>query len=189
MLYTRKGDGGTTKLFDCPQGKRVDKNALVFEALGTVDEVNSLIGLIKVHAHERGEILKHQTGDSSFATILEKIQNLLFSIQAELGGSPDMIKEEHIVYLEDIIAKVEEGIPPITTFIIYGGTLVSAHLDIARAVTRRCERLVVGVQKEGERKINPHSLQFLNRLSSVLYALARYSNHIHNCSEMPPQYG
>lgn len=189
MLYTKKGDGGTTKLFDCPQGKRLDKNELIFEALGTVDEVNSHLGVIKVIAQEKSEVLQHKTGDFVYAQMLEKIQNLLFSIQAELGGSPNMINEEHITYLESIIALVEDEIPPITTFIVYGGTLLAAHLDLVRAVSRRCERLVVGVSKEGMREVNPHTLQFLNRLSSVFYALARYSNYHHNCTEKPPSYG
>jgi cob(I)alamin adenosyltransferase len=127
--------------------------------------------------------------DTSYASILEKIQQMLFSIQAELGGSPHLITQEHVTYLEDIIGVVEKEIPPITTFIVYGGTLISAQLDVARAVSRRCERLVVGVSKQGMRKVNPNTLQFLNRLSSVLYALARYSNYSHNCIERPPSYG
>ena len=189
MLYTKKGDGGTTKLFDCPQGTRLDKNELIFESLGTVDEVNSLLGVVKVLSQERSEILKHKTGDFAYGDIIEKIQNILFSIQAEIGGSPDMITQEHITYLEDVIKMVEDEIPPITTFIVYGGTLISAHLDVCRAVSRRAERLAVGVHKQGMRKVNPHTLQFLNRLSSVFYALARYSNHVHNCTEKPPKYG
>lgn len=189
MLYTKKGDSGTTKLFDCPQGTRLDKNELIFEALGTVDEVNSLLGIIKVISIEKSEVLKHKTGDFMFGEILEKIQNLLFSIQAEIGGSPDLITQEHITYLESVIQMVEDEIPPITTFIVYGGTLISAHLDVARAVSRRCERLAVGVHKQGMRKVNPNTLQFLNRLSSVFYALARYSNFSHNCNEQSPQYG
>jgi cob(I)alamin adenosyltransferase len=189
MLYTKKGDGGTTKLFDCPQGTRLDKNELIFEALGTVDEVNSLLGVIKIISIEKSEALLHASGDTSYSEILEKIQNMLFSIQAEIGGSPNMITEEHVQYLEAVIKKVEDGIPPITTFIVYGGNILAAHLDVARAVSRRCERLVVGVSKQGMREVNPQTLQFLNRLSSVLYALARYSNFVHNCEEEPPRYG
>lgn len=189
MLYTKKGDGGTTKLFDCPQGRRLDKNELIFEALGTVDEVNSLLGVIKVVSVEKGEVLNNGLEKIPYEEVLEKIQNMLFSIQAEIGGSPNMISEEHISYLEKIISDVENSIPPITTFIVYGGTFLSSQLDVARAVSRRCERLVVGVSKQSMREVNPLTLQFLNRLSSVLYALARYSNFVHNCNEKPPKYG
>jgi len=188
MLYTKKGDGGTTKLFDSPQGRRLDKNELIFEALGTIDEINSLLGVVKVHAQQESEVLKSDEV-LLYSDVLEKIQHMLFSIQAEVGGSADLITVEHVAYLEHLIALVEKEIPPITTFIVYGGTMVSAYLDLARAVSRRCERLVVGVHKQGMRQINPDTLQFLNRLSSVLYALARYSNYAHNCIEKPPSYG
>lgn len=189
MLYTRKGDSGTTQLFNCPQGGRLTKHEPIFEALGTVDELNALLGLVKVHAKDKSESIACDQEKLSYEEILEKIQNILFSIQAELGGSAHTLTEVQTQYLESIVALVEKQIPPIHSFIVYGGTITSASLDVARAVARRCERLVVGVQDKNEHAVNPYTIQFLNRLSSVLFGLARHSNYSHDQNEQPPKYG
>lgn len=190
MLYTKKGDDGTTKLFDSPQGVRVSKDDIIFDALGTVDELNSSVGYAKSlilkeeHIYQLiidGEHLRLED-------ILEKIQNYLFSVQAELAGSKDLISQNHVDYEERIIAAVEDTIPPITTFLIPGGDSVSGYLDVCRTIARRAERLVVKTSLQYSDRVSQYVLQFLNRLSSVLYALARFVNHIQNVQEKPPTY-
>jgi cob(I)alamin adenosyltransferase len=184
MLYTRKGDEGTTKLFHSKPGIRVTKASMLFEALGTVDELNSNIGFSKVLASKEGLTL----GENSYKDILEKIQQNLFSLQAELGGELFYIKEEHIDYLEEIVAKVEEQIPPITSFVVPGGTLSGSYLDVCRTIARRGERLMVKLLDSKEKEMNPLSLKFINRLSSTLYALARYANFKEGEKEANPNY-
>ena len=190
MLYTRKGDNGTTKLFDSPQGVRVSKDDIIFEALGTLDELNSSIGVAK--ALTQNESLPYtltvQDQSITLRDLLESLQNNLFSIQAELAGFDQVIKEEHIQYEEAIIAAVEEVIPEIKTFLIPGGDVVSAYLDVCRTVARRAERLMVKTTLQYPNRVSEHLLQYLNRLSSVLYALARFVNHTQNMREKPPTY-
>ena len=183
MLYTRKGDGGTTKLFTTESGKRVSKTATVFEALGTVDELNSFVGFCKAVSDER-----YRTKDgSTFASIAHDIQKDLFIIQAELGGSDMTISEDKTLKLESITNAIEAELPPITTFFIPGATEVSARYDVARTIARRAERIVVRFSEEGG-SVGPETLRYLNRLSSVLYAFARLSSHISGITEEPPNY-
>jgi len=177
MLYTKKGDGGTTKLFESPSGVRISKDSYIFEALGSVDELNSHIGYAKAIAIQNKD-----------KETLEKIQNILFSLQAELGGADKNIAEHHVKFLEDLVAEVESIIPPITSFIIPGGTPLGAYLDVCRTVARRAERSVIRVREKKERTISDTSIQFLNRLSSVFYALARLINYQAGLTEEKPNY-
>lgn len=190
MLYTRKGDGGTTKLFDSPSGVRISKDDIIFEALGTLDEVNSCIGFAK--ALTRTESLPYtltvQDKTITLKDLLELLQNNLFSIQAELAGFTPVINQSHIEYEESVIAAVEEVIPEVKTFLIPGGDMVSAYLDVCRTVARRAERLIVKSSLQYPDRVSEHLLQYLNRLSSVLYALARFVNHTQNMQEKPPTY-
>lgn len=190
MLYTRKGDGGTTKLFDSPSGVRISKDDIIFEALGTLDEVNSCIGFAK--ALTRTESLPYtltvQDKTITLKDLLELLQNNLFSIQAELAGFTPVINQSHIEYEEAVIAAVEEVIPEVKTFLIPGGDMVSAYLDVCRTVARRAERLIVKSSLQYPDRVSEHLLQYLNRLSSVLYALARFVNHTQNMQEKPPTY-
>lgn len=190
MLYTKKGDDGTTKLFDSPQGVRVSKDDIIFEALGTVDEVNSSIGYAKALVQTELSVYTLTINDSAITLkdLLENLQNTLFSVQAELAGSKDLISDTHVHYLEQIIESVEHTIPPITTFLIPGGDTVSAYLDVCRTISRRAERLSVAVSLQHPERVSQSLLQFLNRLSSVLYALARFVNHTQNKQEKPPTY-
>jgi cob(I)alamin adenosyltransferase len=174
MLYTRKGDGGTTKTFGCDQ--RVSKSSTIAEALGSLDEINSFLGLIKVKAG--GDVSK----------TIDRIQQDLFIIQAELAGAPKTITEEKVKWLEEIIDNIEKTLPPIKTFFVSGGTELATLSDIARTIARRAERRVIGVVDEGKIKIGKDTLAYLNRLSSVLYAFARNFNHLANITEEAPQY-
>lgn len=188
MLYTKKGDNGTTKLWNCPQGSRVSKSELIFEALGTVDELNCVLGYAKVLARKKGHSILIKKDKVSYEDIIEKIQQILFSVQAELGGSPIHVKEEHVAYLESLLFEVETILPPINSFIVYGGGETGAFLDFTRTVARRAERLVIAVHEDKQKLIHSETLKFLNRLSSALYALARYANYEGGFTEKKPDY-
>jgi len=181
-LFTGKGDNGTTKTFGCDQ--RVSKSSPIAEALGTLDEVNSYLGIVKLHS-EREKIsfeLKR------INDIVHAIQENLFIIQAEVAGAEKKIEEEKLREAEDLINAIEKELPPITTFFISGGTELASHFDFARTLSRRAERRVVSVNEEGKQTIDPNTLAYLNRLSSVLYALARYANHMSKVNETAPSY-
>ncbi len=219
MLYTGKGDKGTTKLFDSPAGARVSKSDIIFDALGTVDELNSFLGMCKVRAHTVGDFPKNRVAHDSaeslravsdearsviearrkvqsqpidLVSIVHNVQNNLFIIQAELAGAGKSIEEKSIEEIEKIINDIETSLPPITTFFVSGGTELAALFDTARAISRRAERLVIKVSEQNSteisRTIQPETLQYLNRLSSLLYACARYANHVSGVGDSAPTY-
>jgi len=182
MLYTRKGDKGTTSTFGCDQ--RISKSSAVAEALGTLDEINSFLGVCKVLAQQA----KVESGKLKVEEIINSAQQNLFIVQAELAGADKVITKEKVEEVEKIIDDIEKELPPIKTFFISGGTILSANLDFARTLVRRAERRVVGVYEEGEVKIGEYTISYLNRLSSLLYALARLSNHKSAITEKSPTY-
>ena len=182
MLYTRAGDKGTTKTFACDQ--RISKSSAIAEALGSLDEVNSYLGLCKVKAKDLG----FKTKDLSFEEIVNVVQQNLFIVQAELAGAPKSITKEKIIEVEKLVDTAEKEMPPIKTFFISGGTELAALFDVARTFARRAERRVVAAHEEGKIKIGADTLAYLNRLSSLLYALARLSNHKSGKLEEPPTY-
>ena len=182
MLYTRKGDSGTTKTFGCDQ--RVSKSSLIAEALGNLDEINSFLGLCKVASTKT----KFKLANKKLSDIVHGIQENLFIVQAELAGAEKRVGEAKVKEAEFFIDKAEKELPPIHSFFISGGTELAAMFDIARTVSRRAERRVVAVADEGKRKVDKHTLAYLNRLSSLLYALARFSNHKSRIIEPSPKY-
>jgi cob(I)alamin adenosyltransferase len=182
MLYTRAGDKGTTKTFGCNQ--RISKSSATAEALGSLDETNSFLGLCKVRAKDLG----FKINDLNFEEIVHSVQQNLFIVQAELAGAPKSIAKEKIIEVEKLVDTAEKEMPPIKTFFISGGTELAALFDIARTFARRAERRVVAVHEEGKAKISEDTLAYLNRLSSLLYALARLSNHKSGKLEEPPTY-
>lgn len=184
MLYTRKGDTGTTKTFGCDQ--RVSKSSSIAEALGSLDEINSFLGLLKIKSKDVSFILS--TNTISLPETIGRIQQDLFIIQAELAGAPKTITETKVKWLEEIIDGIEKTLPPIKTFFVSGGVELATLSDIARTIARRAERRVVGVVDEGKIKIGKDTLAYLNRLSSVLYAFARSFNHLANIEEEAPKY-
>jgi cob(I)alamin adenosyltransferase len=185
MLYTRKGDTGTTKTFACDQ--RVSKSSTIAEALGTLDELNSFLGTCKVKAgFSRLDI---ESNFTSLSDLIHWVQENLFIVQAQVAGADKIMEESKIKTMEDIVDKIEKILPPIKTFFIAGGDEQSATFDFARTLARRAERRVVGVHDEGTVvKLAPETLSFLNRLSSLLYALARLSNHKSGIKEIAPHY-
>ena len=182
MLYTRAGDKGTTKTFGCDQ--RISKSSAVAEALGSLDEVNSFLGLCKVNPKAKSYKLKTK----NFSIIVHEVQQNLFIVQAELAGSPKRIGLAKVKEAETLTDAAEKELPPIKTFFISGGTELAALFDVARTLARRAERRVVAVHEEGKVKIGKDTLAYLNRLSSLLYALARLSNHKSGIVEVPPSY-
>ena len=178
MLYTRKGDNGTTKTFGCDQ--RISKSSAVAEALGAMDEANSFLGLAKVKTAE--------AGNDAQAAFIHSIQENLFIIQAEIAGADKHIDAAKVLVLETATDSIEKELPPITTFFISGGTELAATFDVARTIARRAERRVVQVHEEGLVKVGDQTLAYLNRLSSILYAFARHANHQAGIKEDAPQY-
>lgn len=183
MLYTRKGDNGTTKTFGCDQ--RISKSSLVAEALGTLDEINSFLGVCKVKSKESGVILPNNEKLSDF---IHKTQKNLFIVQAEVAGSKISIIEEKVKEVESIVDAIEKELPPIKSFFISGGSELATLFDFARTLSRRAERRVVGVVEEGKVEIGEFTKSYLNRLSSLLYAFARFSNFKSGVSEEGPDY-
>lgn len=187
ILYTGFGDKGTTTLYGCKQ-ERVSKSANIVEALGSVDELNAYLGLVKVYSDI--DKLKVNSGEVTllFSEILAEIQQVLFVIQAELAGSDMTVGEEVVEKSEKLINQIGDMLPPITSFTISGGSIASASLDIARTLARRAERRIVSVMEEGHRAVGLGTVSYMNRLSSVLFALSRYANHIYSIKEDHPTY-
>lgn len=157
-IYTRTGDAGTTALGD---GSRVDKDCVRIEAYGTLDELNSHIGMI-LALEIRDEI----------HSVLETVQHSLFSLGAELCiPGHEVIKQHHVDRLENALDRLNAHLPPLKEFILPGGNQAAAACHIARTVCRRCERLVVGLARETA--VNPSALCYLNRLSDLLFVIAR----------------
>ena len=183
MLYTRKGDDGKTKTFGCDQ--RISKSSAIAEALGSLDEINSFLGVCKVLSEREKFSLSDGT---SFAKAIHEVQKNLFIVQAEVAGSKMSITPEKIKEIEDIIDSIEKELPPIKTFFISGGAKLSAFFDIARTIARRAERRVVQITEEKDVEVGGGTLAYLNRISSLLYALARLTNHKFGIKEEGPDY-
>ena len=184
MLYTRKGDNGTTKTFGCDQ--RISKSSIVAEALGVLDETNSFLGLTRAKTKDLS--FKIGSGDIKYSEIILEVQQNLFIIQAEVAGATLSMDAEKVNRVEKIVDEIEKILPPIKNFFISGATKDGAVLDIARTLARRAERRVVDVKEEGKIKISPETLAYLNRLSSLLYALARVASHLEGAEEIKPDY-
>lgn len=184
MLYTRKGDNGTTKTFACDQ--RISKSSTVAEALGTLDEVNSFLGLIR--AKTNGMSFKISSGEIKFADLVLEVQQNLFIVQAEVAGSTLFITPEKITKIETMVDEIEKVLPPIKNFFISGATEIGGIFDFARTLSRKAERRVVAAKEEGKITMSAETMSYLNRLSSLLYALARISSHIEGAKEIKPDY-
>ena len=182
-LFTGKGDGGTTKLFDTPSGQRVSKSSPVFECLGQLDELNTIVGWCKVACPEELSL-----GEWKVQGLLHEVQDHLFTIQAEVAGAQKTVPVSSTEKISGIINDIEKELPEIKTFLVPGGTELSARLDIARAVSRRAERRLVTLHESGERIVSDSSRAYANRLSSLFYALGRLINHRSGIIERPPSY-
>jgi len=182
-FFTGRGDKGTTKLFDSPQGTRVSKSSPIFETLGMLDELNTLTGWCRVATPRELSV-----GEKTVHDILLVVQDHLFTLQAEVAGAPKLISQTSTDSMNEIIQTIEKSLPEVKSFLVPGGTEFSARLDIARAVSRRVERRLVQLHESGERAISDSSRAYANRLSSLFYALVRLENHRAGISERPPVY-
>jgi cob(I)alamin adenosyltransferase len=184
MLYTKKGDNGTTKTFGCDQ--RISKSSIVAEALGSLDEANSFLGLAR--ARTTGKVFEIKGERIKFPDLILEVQQNLFIVQAEVAGAEFSIEEEKVKRVEAIVDGIEKILPPIKSFFISGATKDGAVLDICRTLARRAERRVIAAKEEGKIKVSANTLAYLNRLSSLLYALARIASHIEGAEEIKPDY-
>lgn len=176
MYYTGKGDKGTTKLFDSKV--RIPKSDQIFEVLGSLDELNSHLGLCSVEAKEIEQI---------YSEILYE-QNNLFILQAHFAGAKVEVKDSLVSDIEKRIERVSVVIKPRKSFVVPGGSRLSALLDIARTLARKTERSVISLDVKEREKYNPLVLVYLNRLSSFFYVLARLANDILSEEESAPKY-
>ncbi len=182
MLYTRKGDTGTSGLFGTRD--RFPKNSPIYEALGTLDELNSLLGLCRASKAICNGMSPGISGE--VLPELLKVQECLFLVQAELAGADKTLTKAHVDELEDTIDYMEKIIVKPNGFVIPGANFTSALCDYARALSRRAERAVIN--SRNFRTLSESTMAYLNRLSSLLYVLARYSAELENAAEVSPSY-
>jgi len=171
-IYTKSGDKGTTAL---ATGERVAKHALRIESYGTVDETNSVIGIVRLHTE----------GTPKLDAMLARIQNELFDLGADLATpekdekldwEPLRIVEAQVTRLESEIDEMNAALEPLRSFVLPGGTPAAAHLHLARTVCRRAERQVTALMEGPHERVNEAALRYLNRLSDFLFVAARYAN-------------
>ncbi|MCS7229255.1 MAG: cob(I)yrinic acid a,c-diamide adenosyltransferase [Candidatus Kryptonium sp.] len=174
-IYTRTGDDGTTSLF---AGGRVKKDNLRVEAYGTIDELNAILGIVRAISK-----------DSMINEIIVDTQNLLFILGADLATPMGVenikvkrITKDDVEKIEKFIDKIDENLEPLKNFILPGGTLLASFLHLARTVCRRAERRIVSFSEK--EKINENVIPFVNRLSDLLFVLARYANKIENVDDI-----
>lgn len=176
-LFTGKGDGGTTTAFGCNQ-QRISKSSELPEALGSLDELNAFLGFVKMRSASEPRIQR----------AVYEAQQTLFTIQAEVAGADKRVEEERVRAVEEIVNTIEKEITPLKGFSIAGGTELSALLDVARTLARRAERRVITVHELQIRELSKETRAYLNRLSSLLFALARLANHLAGIAEETPKY-
>ena len=177
-IYTKTGDKGKTSLIG---GTKVPKSDLRIEAYGTIDELNSFMGLVS-----------DQFNKSESVSIIREVQDRLFTIGSSLACDPDKepalkipdLKEEDVVFLEKEIDKMNESLPPMKSFLIPGGHIAISTTHVARCVCRRAERICVNMQEQ-HMEIEPLIIKYLNRLSDYLFVLARYIGNSLNVPEIP----
>lgn len=180
-IYTKTGDKGSTSLIG---GVRVPKNHIRIESYGTVDELNSQLGLVN-----------DLTNQSLISEWIREVQDRLFTIGSELATSPTKevkmklpdLHESDVQWLEERIDEMNQELPEMRSFILPGGHAGASACHVARCICRRAERICVAMTEETE--INPpvHELivRYLNRLSDFLFVLARYIAHINGVADLP----
>ena len=173
-IYTKTGDKGDTSLFG---GQRVPKDALRIEAYGTVDELNSVLGICRA-----------ENNDAEINSVLAQVQEQLFELGADLATPRSVaaknvrrIGQKDAHHLEKIIDSLEVHLKPLKHFILPGGTPVAARIHFARTVCRRAERHVVRLSRNED--ISEDIIIYLNRLSDLLFVLARHANHLASVPE------
>ncbi len=181
-VYTKTGDRGETALVG---GKMVKKSSARIEAYGTIDELNSVIGVVRLaNREEPGP----EAARARIDAILERVQNELFNLGSvlatlpeDLGPSQPRIEERHVTALENEIDELNEGLPALRSFTLPGGGRVSSHLHLARTVCRRAERRVVSLAEQ--ETIDDVAVRYLNRLSDAFYVIGRWNTRERGESE------
>ncbi|MEL6865531.1 MAG: cob(I)yrinic acid a,c-diamide adenosyltransferase [Bacteroidota bacterium] len=174
-IYTKTGDTGQTSLFG---GRRLAKSALRLEAYGTVDELNSFVGLLRDHISQEAH-----------REVLRAIQERLFVIGSNLASDPEKdlptpdILPADIDVLEQEMDRMDEQLPPLSNFILPGGHPTVSYSHVARCVCRRAERLVVALNEE--HPVAPILLRYLNRLSDYFFVLGRMLTKDLGAEEIP----
>lgn len=171
-VYTRTGDQGDTALVG---GKRVPKDAARIEAYGTLDELNSVVGIARAFNQDTRPTAVRDKVEA----ILRRLQNDLFDLGSELATPPEAAYDEmfrvsaqEVTALESLVDELQKDLEPLNSFVLPGGGKVGAFLHQARTVCRRAERLVLRLSREED--IGPWPLRYLNRLSDLLFVLARW---------------
>ena len=169
-IYTRTGDEGTTGLGN---GERRKKYDLRVDAYGTLDEVNSIIGLARLHT----------AGEPELDAVLVRIQNDLFDVEAELclaakgpGGARLTVTDVQVEWIEGEIDRLNADLAPLRSFILPGGSAAAAWLHLARTVCRRAERIMVELNDKSAEGVSPAALKYVNRLSDFLFVAGRFMN-------------
>ncbi len=170
-IYTRTGDGGDTGL---TTGERVRKYDLRVAAYGDVDETNACVGLVR----------QHTGGEPELDAMLERIQNELFDLGADLstpergvkGFEPLRVVQGQVDRLEREIDRLNADLAPLRSFVLPGGSPAAAYLHLARTVCRRAERLAVKLSDIEAEDVSPQCIRYLNRLSDLLFVMARWVN-------------
>ncbi len=179
-FYTTTGDDGSTGLLG--EG-RVPKDHPRLEAIGAIDEAGACLGLARAHARA-----------PKTRAFLEEVQRHLYRLMAEVAATPEnaarfrSIGTEQVTWLEGCIAEIEAAVPPPNAFILPGDTVSGAYLDLARTVVRRAERRLASLIRSGEVE-NRELLRYLNRLSSLCYALELLENHTAGVTPTPAKEG
>lgn len=176
-IYTKTGDKGSTSLIG---GVRVPKNHIRIEAYGTVDELNSQLGIVS-DCVKNDEIISW----------IREIQDRLFTLSSILATNPDKevkmklpdLHDEDVNWMEELIDKMNETLPEMRSFILPGGNFAASVTHVARCVCRRAERICVNMQQEDE-YIPDLAVKYLNRLSDFLFVLSRYIGHLNNAEEI-----
>jgi cob(I)alamin adenosyltransferase len=178
-IYTRTGDDGTTAL---GTGERRKKFDLRIAAYGTIDETNAAIGVARLHSG----------GDAALDAALSRIQNDLFDVGADLctpvkeggktdggkgpGGARLTVTDKQVAWLEAEIDRLNEGLSPLRSFVLPGGSAAAAYLHLARTICRRAERLIAELREQPGETVTPEVLKYVNRLSDFLFVASRYTN-------------
>ncbi len=168
-IYTRTGDDGTTALGTGARRKKYDPRVAAY---GTIDELNSMIGLVRLH-----------TAGAAMDAALARVQNDLFDVSADLclaekgpGGARLTVTDAQVTWLEGEIDRLNAGLSPLKSFILPGGSPASAYLHLARTVCRRAERIMVELKDKPGEDVSGPSLKYINRLSDYLFVAGRYAN-------------
>lgn len=169
-IYTRTGDGGTTSLGSGARRKKYDSRV---DAYGTLDELNAVVGLARLHT----------AGGAVLDAALGRIQNDLFDVEADLclsekgpGGARLTVTDAQVVWLEGEIDRLNADLAPLKSFILPGGSPASAWLHLARTVCRRAERIMVALMDKPGEEVSGASLRYVNRLSDYFFVAGRYAN-------------